>query len=317
MASRPSSADTPDDLQSQSGFAAPSKLRLEMARIQFISKSVRYLLLGSVLGLLGFVVAVLSFILRVIDIKIGNESNSSSEPLPATVSEMVSKWERVEARLFFGFELTASFCILLSWYPFKLRAGSCIPLQGGCTVNVGRCCSISWATIRQFFPPLGLLLVACVPTVNLKAGTGKELVLVVSHCFAALFMFASFLMSEAHVLRFWPFYCKCLIVDPSSKEYCWRWRTFFIALVTFIAFNIVQGVLMVVDEDVAAILRPLSFGSEVVSGLAMLFNHLTIWYYAPERTWAERNLVIQRLSDDETAVREELDEYFGTTGQLQ
>jgi len=74
---------------------------------------------------------------------------------------------------------------------------------------------------------------------------------------------------------------------------------------------------MVVDEDVAAILRPLSFGSEVVSGLAMLFNHLTIWYYAPERTWAERNLVIQRLSDDETAVREELDEYFGTTGQLQ
>ena len=65
-------------------------------------------------------------------------------------------------RKFAAFEALS---ILLSWYPYKLRNACCIPAQGGCRMPLGPC-AMSWATARTFFPPVGLVLVACVPSVR-------------------------------------------------------------------------------------------------------------------------------------------------------
>lgn len=284
-------------------FSAPTSVRprntvvdLDLSAQQFIQQSARYLLIGVLLGVLGFVTASLPFAIR-IAIAIENDAVygtnlTRSLMLPATVSELVSQWETVEARVFFGFEIGASFCILLSWYPFLLRYGSCIPSDGGCRISFGCCGSISWATWRQFLPPLGLLLVACVPTVKQEDWTPESMVLVVAHCAAAMMMFAGFLMAEAHALSLWPFRCDCQILEKDSMQYRRRRYTWFFAGTCFGIFTCMQGFPLIAVAGKQ--FNVISFTLEVLAGLAMLANHFVIWLYSPERHWGNRGFKMRK-----------------------
>mmetsp|Transcript_5701 Transcript_5701/g.13143 ORF Transcript_5701/g.13143 Transcript_5701/m.13143 type:complete len:298 (+) Transcript_5701:38-931(+) len=259
--------------------------QLSNAPRQYIDQSVQYLLLGVILGALGFIIAVIPMMLRGLSGTIGHTDLRKSF-LPATVSELVSQWNSVEARIFFGFELLAALSILLSWYPYKLRNANCIPAEGGCHIRLG-CCSISWATSRQFFPPVGLVLVACVPSVKEDQWEIDKLVLVVVHCFSALLMFSAFLCAEAHALSLWPFHCPVQTIETSSLQYKLRYGTWLLAAWPYVAFSLIQ----VYDffSDLHPYMKITSFVLEVDAGLSMLLNHFIIWYYAPERTWSARN----------------------------
>eukprot|EP00435_Cladocopium_sp_Y103_P055243 s354_g18.t1 len=264
--------------------ARDTVFQLQHASRHYIDQSVSYLLLGVILGALGFIIAVIPLMLRGFSGTIGTSKLENSF-LPATVSELVSKWESVKARIFFGFELLAAFCILLSWYPFKLRNAGCIPAEGGCYIPVGpcTCINLSWANARQFFPPVGLVLVACVPSVQENDWDCEKLVLVVVHCVSAMLMFMSFLFAEAHALSLYPFHCAVQSIQSGTFQYKLRHLTWHLAFWPYLLFCLIQV------YDLFGSLHPYvkitSFVLEVDAGLAMLANHYVIWYFAPERNW--------------------------------
>lgn len=245
----------------------------------FMRESVLYLPVGVVLGYCGFFAVIVPLLMRVTVTTLG----LSSRPLyiPPTISELVSDWNSVEGRAFFGFELGAAVCILLSWYPFKLANAICNPLHGGCcTVSVCGYC-VFWATVRQFVGPIGLLLVACIPTVSPSMYVEVEnLCLVFWHCIAAMLMFIGYLSCEAHALNLWPFSCTQFVCKFGTMEYRWRYWTFTVALWTFGLFMAMQ-----ISTGFITLNRTccsVSFTLEALSGLSMLANQLSIWVYATE-----------------------------------
>mmetsp|Transcript_84188 Transcript_84188/g.176186 ORF Transcript_84188/g.176186 Transcript_84188/m.176186 type:complete len:469 (-) Transcript_84188:197-1603(-) len=143
--------------------------QVEVANVQYLKEAPRYLIAGAVLGSMGFLVCAVPWSVRMLQLLLTGKDIEKSD-VPATVSEMVSVWDTTEARVFFGFELMAAILILLSWYPFKLRNACCIPIAGGCEAKwfFGS----SWASVRQFCPSVGLVLVACCPTVKVVTGAG-------------------------------------------------------------------------------------------------------------------------------------------------
>ncbi|CAE7232564.1 unnamed protein product [Symbiodinium natans] len=280
--------DEPERTDSAVRRGRDTEFQLRNAPRHYIDQSVQYLLLGVILGALGFIIAVIPMIIRGFTGTIG-ATNLRTSFLPATVSELVSQWDSVEARIFFGFELMAALCILLSWYPYKLRNASCIPAEGGCYIYCcGKCCSMSWAAARQFFPPVGLMLVACVPSVKEDEWSADKLVLVVVHCVSALLMFSSFLLAEAHALSLKPFRCAVQTLAAGSLEYKLRYGTWLLAALPYVVFTMIA----VVDflTDLHPYVKITSFVLEVDAGLAMLANHFVIWAFAPERTWSRREV---------------------------
>ncbi|CAK8992885.1 unnamed protein product [Durusdinium trenchii] len=280
--------------------------QLQHASRHYIEQSLSYLLLGVILGALGFIIAVIPLMLRALSGTLGNR-NLHQSFLPSTVSELVSEWQSVEARIFFGFELLAvgrgtedgsktAFCILLSWYPFKLRNAGCIPAEGGCYIRVPYMpfASMSWAIARQFFPPVGLVLVACVPSVKEESWDAEQLVLVVVHCVSALLMFTAFLFSEAHALSLRPFRCAVTTLEPGSLEYKLRYITWHLAFWPYFLFTLIQ--IYNFFGDLHPYMKIISFVLEVDAGLAMLANHYVIWYFAPERSWNPHGLELATRS---------------------
>lgn len=204
--------------------------------MQYLQEGPRFLIAGAVLGCLGFLACSLPWLARMVQ-QMTTGRGVRKEEVPATVSDMVSVWDTTEARVFFGFELIAAILILLSWYPFKMRNSCCAP-PGGCSFRMCGCCHLSWASFRQFGPPLGLVLVATVPSVKVihdeactllkgeldctwksdfcvwnstvlacqgcdgcyENSTFGALVLCGVHGTAAVVMFIGFLTAEAHVL---------------------------------------------------------------------------------------------------------------------
>mmetsp|Transcript_50426 Transcript_50426/g.113386 ORF Transcript_50426/g.113386 Transcript_50426/m.113386 type:complete len:350 (-) Transcript_50426:95-1144(-) len=310
---------------------------IELVNQQYIQESPQFLLAGSILGVNGFLIAVIPYLLRVGE-NLYRGQEIPIDEVPPTVSELVSKWETVEARIFFGFELTGAFCILLSWYPYKLRNVCCIPAAGGCRIPFRVCGHMSWATFRQFMPPIGLILVACCPTVKLGGLKAQEVVLVGVHCLAAMMMFVGFILAEAHALSIKFFYPVCVngipkityhkctkpTVDPGTLHYRMRYAAWNLAALFFCCFLVVQGLggAKIIAMDTRRRYRILSFVCEVVAGLSMLSNMIIIWYFSPERLWSRRGLVgdwshatVQPISSPSTHARSSHRESSGSQCQ--
>lgn len=284
--------------------------QIELVNQQYIQESPYMLIVGSILGALGFFIAVIPYILRVAELKYRGDKIKADD-IPDTVSALVSKWDTPEARIFFGFELSAAFCILMSWYPYRLRGACRIAATGGCRIQI--CCfSMHWATFRQFVPPVGLVLLTCCPTVPMdKVESAAHLVLIFVHCLAAMMMFVGFLMAECHALSLSPDFsnwgpvgrclsyvtpsrCRKPTVDSGSPQYRVRFSTWKVSAAGFQLFLVLQGVLLLNLNLVKKYLwigKGVSFGMEVIAGLAMLANHAAIWYYTPERHWSRRGVV--------------------------
>lgn len=294
-------------------FRRNTHFQLQSSMQQFIQQSPRYLLSGVILGILGFLAAITPYLMRV---TYGLQQGTlQREHVPATVSELVANWGTVEARIFFGFELMAALLILMSEYPFKLRNAGCVPSAGGCSIElplVGKVCS--WATFRQFVPPLGLTLVALCPTVKIVPGEDldpADKLLVFVHCFAAANLFCGFLLSEAHALSVrvpctnWrPLCCAkapILAVDQEerSRELKLRFRSWLVACICFWLFQVMQVVVLAYRGPKKRY-NVVCFLLEVVAGISMLLNHGVIWYYCTERHWGAelaRALLRERTGD--------------------
>eukprot|EP00928_Gymnodinium_smaydae_P048998 TRINITY_DN32842_c0_g1_i1.p1 TRINITY_DN32842_c0_g1~~TRINITY_DN32842_c0_g1_i1.p1 ORF type:complete len:437 (+),score=34.57 TRINITY_DN32842_c0_g1_i1:38-1348(+) len=250
---------------------------------QYMQESPRYMVIGVALGMLGFFVAIVPYLIRLF---------GKSDPLPATISAVVARWETVEARMFFGFEFTAAILVMLSWYPFKLRNAGCIPSLGGCKIGKTK---LSWATFRQFAPPLGLMIVATCPTVERKVGqiTPAEYLTSFIHTLGAMVSFCSYLLAEAHMLsspivftNVVPLRCDAVgknkvIQDRKSAEYQARLWTLRLAAGFLIVHLILQVVILL--GDIGRVWFLLSFCAEAGICLLIVCNLFVIWYYCHER----------------------------------
>lgn len=160
----------------------------------------------------------------------------------------------------------------------------------------------AWASFRQFAPPLGLLLLACVPTVAGQEKLVEDWVLVHAHGIAALNMFLSSMACEAHVLSVWPFSCPFQLVS-SQRERTMRLWTLYLTVFSFCSFCGVQGLITFYPENygdcpddpeqhcednpLRVPVKVCSFFLEVGTGCLMLGTHLVIWWFCRERHLAD------------------------------
>eukprot|EP00928_Gymnodinium_smaydae_P026092 TRINITY_DN2058_c0_g1_i2.p1 TRINITY_DN2058_c0_g1~~TRINITY_DN2058_c0_g1_i2.p1 ORF type:complete len:678 (-),score=68.43 TRINITY_DN2058_c0_g1_i2:33-2018(-) len=151
-------------------------LRADYVHGQQQQRAVVLLLVGSVCGFFGFLFATIIGINSWSLVSgVGTEEYrlrnflgvpfESGEPYrPATVSEMVMNRDEPSGKAFFGFCLIGAICILTSWYPWQLRnvylGDDRQIFRKWCGCRWGP----TWLNVRTLCPPVGMLLVACVPT---------------------------------------------------------------------------------------------------------------------------------------------------------
>jgi len=294
------------------------------------------LLCGGIFGLMGFsvafVIGLLHFFMRKTDHN-GVPYKSGNGYWPATVSEMVYSWNSPEGRIFFGFCLISALLIFQSWYPFMLRN-----VYTGSEALCNRCSPIYWITFRQVVPVVGLLLLICVSTVPASMATFSDDFAVVVHLMGAGMMFMGYIVSEMKCLELCSSICSCLegkkqakfldIEGPERKlrKACMLTVVLFymIFVVCQVALEVYQDTLCCSDEfeegrksletyslwyatiNTASgyylAIKIISFTSEVVSGMALIFSHIIIWYYCEERHCHYAENAIMEVYDEENSV---------------
>mmetsp|Transcript_25629 Transcript_25629/g.73143 ORF Transcript_25629/g.73143 Transcript_25629/m.73143 type:complete len:316 (-) Transcript_25629:149-1096(-) len=260
-------------------------------------KATSLLWMGSVSGFLGFVFA---FFLGLVKYFEGTTVFASGNgPFPPTVSEMVHDPRSPAGKCFFAFELIGSICIFLSWYPFELRN---VYIGDDLKTPFG----LSWVTCRQFLPPIGMMLVACVPTTPAAQADLADQVTVLVHCMGAMMMFIGYIFLEGRALAWgvWKdsrtplrikpreWWVRCLLLTGVLHGFC--------CFIAFQALLIPDLGLCCFDEwapkegyervqlvNTASgwilFFKIGSYFGEVVSGLCLIASHMAIWYYCEER----------------------------------
>lgn len=169
-------------------------------------RAVKLLLIGSISGLLGFLAAgslgMVSYYSRgfrwvvrhnetltVEDNYMGEPFVSGHNYTPQTVSELVHNRASPEGKAFFAFGLMGAVCILVSWYPSQLRN-----VYLGDKALCGR--GPTWDNLRQYMPPLGMFLVACMPTVPPVNRSAGDIMTVCIHTLGALMMVGGYGVCE-------------------------------------------------------------------------------------------------------------------------
>jgi len=260
-------------------------------------KATSLLWMGSLSGLLGFVFA---FFLGLIKYFEGVDTFESGNGFfPPTVSEMVHDPGSAAGKCFFAFELIGAICIFLSWYPFELRN---VYIGDDLKTPFG----LSWVTGRQYMPPIGMMIVACVPTTPAAQADLADQVTVGVHCLGAGMMFIGYIFLEGRTLAWgiWKdsnvplrinpreWWVRCVILTGVLHGFC--------CFIAFQAIMIPDLGLCCFDEwapkegyekvqlvNTASgwilFFKIGSYFGEVVSGLCLIASHMAIWYYCEER----------------------------------
>jgi len=255
--------------------------------IAYLHESPRYLITGCILATLGYVVA---FISTVLQLQSGETRDGRVYEIPGSISVMVADWTSPEARIFFGFEMAAANCLLLSWYPFKLRNACCIPAFGGCSMPIG-CCMLSWASFRQFVVPVGMILSTCCPITSTWNQMSVDLVLMMVHATAAVSSALGWILSEAHTIslrvpftNFRPCHCRAPVeCQPiiEGRQYKARLVVWLVGVMAYIVYAVTR---------VAGKVSPscwwwrfISLMTDIIGGLAMCLNLAIIHRYSDHR----------------------------------
>jgi len=253
--------------------------------------------MGSISGLLGFIFAfVLGFWAFV---QPGEKFASGWGYFPPTVSEMVHDPSSPAGKCFFCFELIGAICIFQSWYPWELQSayiGDELKTWFG----------VSWATCRQFFPPIGMMIVACVPTTPAAQATMPEQVTVMIHITGASMMFVGYILIEGKTLSWGGFKCPPEYVKIGYQELRVRKILLSGCFFGFVSFVVFQALLLLplglsgedrwevkpgfsrvqlVDtaSGLTLMFKVGSYAGEVIAGLFLIASHLSIWYHCHER----------------------------------
>lgn len=113
---------------------------------------------------------------------------------PSTISESVAKAGSAANKIFFGFMLCASLCLMASNYTVEVKT---VDLPGMVIPFVG----VSFNTMRSWLPPIGLILLSCVPMVpESKILTLPDALLTIVHLCGAQFCFVIYLVCEGAAL---------------------------------------------------------------------------------------------------------------------
>lgn len=260
-------------------------------------KSTSLLWMGSLSGLLGFIFAFFLGLMKYFEGTSVFESGNGF--FPPTVSEMVHDPGSPAGKCFFAFELIGAICIFLSWYPFELRN---VYIGDDLKTPFG----VSWVICRQFFPPIGMMLVACVPTTPAAQADLADQVTVGVHCLGAVMMFIGYIFFEGRTLAWGIWKNDDLPLRINPREWWVRGVLLTGVLHGFCCFIAFQAILIpdlglccfdewapkegfkkvqLVNTASGWILffKIGSYFGEVVSGLCLIASHMAIWYYCEER----------------------------------
>jgi len=219
-------------------------------------KAPSLLFLGSIFGLSAFVfVLTIRMITFVTDIGndvlyLGHKFESTHGYWPGTVSEGVSDANSPQGKIFFGGCLASVLTFFISYYPFNLRNVYTGPETLGCS-----CAPIYWATFRQYFPTLGLLIVICVSTypapIAAESPGNTMQFCVVLHLLGAAMMFPGYMACEMKCLHLKPFHqTNEGYTSIEGKERAIRLILITFMLIFFTLFCLFQGVMMLpIPED--------------------------------------------------------------------
>lgn len=172
-----------------------------MHRINYVDsqqrlRSVTLLMVGSLCGLLGFLFAaflgISTYKAEVDTNYLGQPYASGHNYFPQTVSEMVYDPTSACGKCFFAFCLIGAICILMSWYPWQLRN-----VYVGDDAKIGTC---TWVNLRVYLPPVGMMLVACIPTTPAANATFRDRVTVLIHTAGAVMMIGGYAIFEVYTL---------------------------------------------------------------------------------------------------------------------
>lgn len=178
-------------------------------------QSVTFLLVGASSGIIGFAFAGFLGIYKYKHDSVLAGTNYRGDPFassrnfhPATVSEMVRDPASPEGKVFFAFCMLGAICILVSAYPWCLRnvfighdhSRLIRPLCG----RAGeRPIWVSLVSLRQFLPPVGLMMVVCIEVTS-GPRTFCEAVAAGVHTLGAVMMFLTYIAFEFHALWWSP-----------------------------------------------------------------------------------------------------------------
>jgi len=305
-------------------------------------RSTSLLVSGAFLGYCGFLFgAFLGFWKQIVEEGptnfLGEKQNHSY--FPATVSEMVYNSSSGGGKCFFAFVLIGGICMLTSWYPWQLRnvyIGDDLVLGAGWlgTNNNGKPRGVSVLMLRQFLPPIGIMMVACIPAPPGANRQFTDKVSSVVHTMGAVMSIGGYAFIELYTLiRCDQLPVKFDTVKAYNKgwgEWTTRFGVIVCCLVCIAGFQIfgvlcgqaeklgvccndvwevpsskelkdlkARGEGFYVEDSIAAahgtkLLKQTASGPmmyfklaeywfEVLSGLFMLYSHLVIWWYCPER----------------------------------
>jgi len=297
---------------------------------------------GAFLGYCGFLFgAFLGFYKQIVEEGpinfLGERQNHSY--FPATVSEMVYNTSSGGGKCFFAFVLIGGICMLSSWYPWQLRnvyIGDDLVLGAGFLGknNMGKHRGISVLMLRQFLPPIGIMMVACIPAPPGANRHFTDKVSSIVHTMGAVMSIGGYAIIELYTLvRSDTLPIKFDTVKAYNKgwgEYTTRMAVIICCLISVVAFQLFGALLNLgdkhglccndvwevptakelaelkargegyyVEDSIAAahgvkllkhtasgIMMYFKLGEywfEVLSGLFMLYSHLVIWWYCPER----------------------------------
>ena len=142
----------------------------------------KFLVFGCIAGITSFFLVCVVVMLCHVKIDVFHTINDAEceviHPLPSTVSDLVHNWNSVIGRLFTGLSFVSGLSIFVSSYGYVYRNSFSdklvqVPRLYGllsCWNNLFAFFDMRYCDVRSFIVPVGLLLVALVPTVRAEQG---------------------------------------------------------------------------------------------------------------------------------------------------
>lgn len=208
-------------------------------------RSTSLLFVGALLGFIGFVFA--AFLGFWQELEEASHRNFRAQPIgtyfPATVSEMVYNSSSGSGKCFFAFVLIGGICMLMSWYPWALRnvyiGDDALLLNGWIGNDIsGNPRGIKVLMLRQFLPPLGIMMVACIPAPPAANRLFTDVVSSTVHTIGAVMAIGGYAFIELATLTIWSH--KVVLDTPiNGKTHSWSERSVRLILIGCCLFCIV------------------------------------------------------------------------------
>lgn len=216
------------------------------ARLDFLDARIRQravvlFFTGAMLGLCGFLFAAF---LGLYKFKHESGTNVYGEPFPRhnyfpqTVSEMVHDPTTPSGKCFFAFMMSGALCMLMSWYPMELRNVYVGDDRMFCGLGGPTCIAM-----RNILPPLGMFMVACIPTTPAMQAGFRDQVTVQVHTLGAVLMLGTYIGFEGYALT------SSNIKTHNRTERALRSATLLLCIVGAIGFLVLGQMIVNNDPD--------------------------------------------------------------------